>query len=83
MKRMALFIAITIMAGACASPEAARTRGGGRGADVNNRPASVKLHEGSRPYWKTPVRISGESAGSPIDASEQAHRLAVPGGNKK
>jgi hypothetical protein len=79
MKRMALLIVVFALASACASPEATRQRGGGRGADVNNRPATVKLHEGSRQYWKTPVRISGESKGPPLDASEQAHHLALPG----
>jgi hypothetical protein len=83
MTRVALLIVAAALASACASPEAARTRGGGRGADVNNRPASVKLHEGSRQYWKTPDRIAGESTGPPLDASEQAHDLDLPGGPKK
>ena len=45
----------------CESPEATRTRGGGPGADGGNRPAIVKMHEGSRQYWETPVMIPGES----------------------
>jgi hypothetical protein len=39
---------------ACASPEAARTQGGGPGADVGNRAPIVELHGGARPYYKTP-----------------------------
>lgn len=45
---------------ACTSPEATRTRAGGPGADVGNRPASVAMHEGSDPFWKTPARIKGQ-----------------------
>jgi len=39
---------------ACASPEAARTRGDGPGADVGNRSRIVEFHGGARPYYKTP-----------------------------
>jgi hypothetical protein len=39
---------------ACFSPEAARTRGGGPGADVGNRSDSVELHAGAEPYHQTP-----------------------------
>jgi hypothetical protein len=42
---------------ACASPEATRTRGGGPGADVGNRTRIVQMHEGSKPYDKTPQLI--------------------------
>ena len=83
MTRLALLIVAAVLDSACASPEAARTRGGGRGADVNNRPTTVLLHEGSRQYWKTPARIAGRSEGPPLDASEQAHHLDVPGGGKQ
>jgi hypothetical protein len=58
----------------CTSPEATRTRGGGAGADVGNRPKDVKMHEGSDPYWKTPERITGEHA--PLESAEQADRLS-------
>lgn len=53
---VASLLCLTGAAG-CVSPEATRTRGGGPGADVQNRPAQVKMHEGSRPYWETPVVI--------------------------
>jgi hypothetical protein len=67
---------VCFAAASCASPEATRQRGGGRGGDPGNRPAQVKMHEGSRPYWKTPVRIKG--ARMPLDASEQARQLSLP-----
>ncbi len=44
---------------ACESPEATRTRGGGPGGDVGNRDAVVELHEGSRPFYQTPLRGAG------------------------
>jgi hypothetical protein len=61
MKRayLALVIACACVGG-CASPEVTRTRGGGRGADVGNRGQAVEMHEGSRPFWKTPDRIAVE-----------------------
>jgi hypothetical protein len=58
----------------CASPEATRTRGGGPGADVGNRSKVVDMHEGSKPFWHTPVRIS--VAHGPLDSASQADRLS-------
>jgi hypothetical protein len=43
----------------CTSPEAIRQRGGGPGADVGNRGAVVQMHEGSRPYHRTPRLVEG------------------------
>lgn len=60
----------------CSSPEAARTRGGGPGADVGNRPAAIKMHEGSEQYWKTPVVIPGEAPS--LDPAHQAQWLSRP-----
>jgi hypothetical protein len=57
----------------CVSPEATRTRGGGPGADVGNRPASVKMHGGSDPFWKTPERITGKHP--PLAPARQAMEL--------
>jgi hypothetical protein len=52
---------ITLLAvfllGACSSPEVTRTRGGGPGADVGNRGQPVEMHEGSKPFDKTPQII--------------------------
>ena len=42
---------------ACDSPETARSRGGGPGADVGNRDKVVEMHEGSQPFWQTPQII--------------------------
>jgi hypothetical protein len=80
MKRLALFSFACFAAVSCASPEATRQRGGGPGVDPGNRAEQVKLHEGSRPYWKTPVRIKGELM--PLDASEQARQLSLPSGGE-
>jgi hypothetical protein len=44
----------TLLLSACSSPEAARTRGGGAGADVRNWGHPVELHAGAQPYHKTP-----------------------------
>jgi hypothetical protein len=73
--RRALLIVIATAAAACASPEATRQRGGGPGADIGNRPEQVKMHEGSRQYWKTPQRIPETM---PLGPSEQARQLSLP-----
>jgi hypothetical protein len=54
----------------CVSPETTRTRGGGPGADVGNRPRDVKMHEGAQPFWKTPDRIAVEHP--PLEPARQA-----------
>jgi hypothetical protein len=42
---------------ACAgSPEAARSRGGGPGADPGNHGSVVQVHAGNKIYYKTPCR---------------------------
>jgi hypothetical protein len=61
---------------ACTSPEATRSRGQGPGADVGNRAAVVKMHEGSQPFWKTPKRIAGEHP--PLAPARQAEGLSRP-----
>lgn len=63
-------------AAGCTSPEAARTRGGGAGADIGNRPAVVRMHEGSQPFFDTPERIG--DAAPPLDAASQARELSRP-----
>jgi hypothetical protein len=59
----------------CASPEASRTRGGGPGGDPGNRPATVKMHEGSQQYWKTPQVIPGEHP--PLEPARQARDVSL------
>ena len=71
--RIALVLAAAGMSG-CASPEASRTRGGGPGADVGNRTGTVRMHEGSEPYWRTPERIDTEHP--PLEPAKQADTLS-------
>jgi hypothetical protein len=73
--RLALLIA-SVGLGACESPEAARTRGGGPGGDVGNRPESVKMHEGSQPFWNTPDRIGRSHP--PLEPARQAQQISRP-----
>ena len=69
-------LAACIGVAGCQSPEAVRTRGGGPGADRGNRPAIVKMHEGSRQFWQTPVVIPGESVS--LEPARQAQQLSQP-----
>jgi hypothetical protein len=69
-------LAITIALAGCESPEATRTRGGGPGADGGNRPVIVKMHEGSRQYWETPVIIPGESVS--LQPANHARQISQP-----
>jgi hypothetical protein len=59
----------------CSSPEARRVRGGGPAADVGNKSAVVQMHEGSRPFYKTPMRIGSAGLGS-LEPASQADRLS-------
>jgi hypothetical protein len=56
-------ISIAVTAAAiigCANPEAERTRGGGRGADVGNHPpGAVEIHAGADIYYGTPTQGQG------------------------
>jgi hypothetical protein len=72
----ALTIACLAAAG-CDSPEARRTRGGGPGADSGNRPANVKMHEGSNPYWRTPERIAPLEH-APLESAQHAREISQP-----
>jgi len=69
-------LAALLMAGAslaCNSPEAARTRGGGPGADVGNHPRGpVELHAGARMYTGTPTAGKGIGEHGLIGGTEQA-----------
>jgi hypothetical protein len=68
-----LLITFTALA-ACVSPETTRTRGGGPGADVGNRAKVVEMHEGSRPFWKTPQIIATKHP--PLEPARQADELS-------
>lgn len=70
---LGVLVVVAVVSG-CSSPEEKRTRGGGPGADVGNRPAAVKMHEGSRPFWKTPERIGDRHP--PLDSAQQAQQIS-------
>ena len=60
--RSAISIVLTAAAAilGCTNPEAERTRGGGRGADVGNHPAGpVEIHAGDDIYYRTPIQGQG------------------------
>jgi hypothetical protein len=54
MNRTSIPLALVLLLSSCTSPEAARTQGGGAGADVKNWGRPVELHAGARPYHDTP-----------------------------
>lgn len=60
---------IALAAAACASPEAARTRGDGAGADVGNRDPLVTMHGGSRIYYGTPCLLPDDKCEGPLPYS--------------
>jgi hypothetical protein len=72
---LALLAAVAAGCLACASPEADRARGGGSGSDVGNRNEGVVMHEGSRPYWRTP-RAEQVTAHPDLEPARQADRLS-------
>jgi len=74
MRGLVLALVIAAATAGCTSPETLRTRGGGPGADVGNRPEVVRMHGGSRPYYKTPVRIPAEHP--LLDPARQAQQLS-------
>jgi hypothetical protein len=68
-------IALLCFLTGCTSPELTRTRGGGPGADVGNRDKVVEMHEGSRPFWKTPDLII-PTKHPPLAPANQADQLS-------
>ena len=77
MKPLAVLgLAAAVVLAGCESPEATRTRGGGPGADRGNRPADVRMHEGSRQFWQTPILIPGESVS--LQSAEHARQISQP-----
>ncbi|MGQ0749381.1 MAG: hypothetical protein ACT4PS_02485 [Betaproteobacteria bacterium] len=59
----------------CTSPEATRTQGGGPGADTGNRGEVVRMHEGSRPFYKTPHVAPGEPG--PVASAQHARERSL------
>jgi hypothetical protein len=52
---------------ACArSPEAARVRGGGPGADPGNHAAVLQMHAGNKMYYKTPCKTAKVKCSGPV-----------------
>jgi uncharacterized protein YceK len=71
-----LVLIVCVVLAGCASPETRRSRGAGPGADVGNRRATVKMHEGSEPFWKTPDRIDVKHPA--LEPARQANDLSRP-----
>ncbi len=46
-------IGLAFLLASCTSPEAARERGGGPGADLGNRGSPIEFHDGALPYYGT------------------------------
>jgi len=68
-------IAFVLGLSGCGSPEDTRMRGGGPGADVGNRRATVRMHEGARPFDKTPTVIGARPPSlAPASHAEQLSR---------
>ena len=75
MSLAAIFLATFLVClAACTPPEQTRTRGGGPGADPGNRGKIVRLHEGARPFEKTPNLIPTKHP--PLDPANQAEQLS-------
>ena len=51
---------------ACASPEAARVRGGGPGADPGNHDRIAAMHAGAKMYYRTPCRTVKVKCSGPM-----------------
>jgi hypothetical protein len=68
------WLLLALAAAGCDSPEASRTRGGGAGADIGNRPANVRMHSGSNQFWRTPDRIPVD--GPSLEPALQAQQLS-------
>ncbi len=53
----AVVLMLLVGLGACTSPEASWTRGGGLGSNRGNRDAAVEMHAAAQPYYQTPCRL--------------------------
>jgi hypothetical protein len=74
MKLAVLMIITAVVIAGCTSPETARSRGGGPGADTGNRTSIVRMHEGSKPFEKTPRIITSKHP--PLESALQADHLS-------
>jgi hypothetical protein len=71
----AVLLMLLVGLGACTSPEASRTRGGGAGGDVGNRDAVVEIHAGAQPYYHTPCRLPFDCRPEPSTPGEAKQDL--------
>jgi hypothetical protein len=69
-----VLIAFLFYSAGCASPETTRTRGGGPGADLGNRGKVTRIHEGAKPFEKTPKIIPTKHP--PLEPANQADQLS-------
>jgi hypothetical protein len=69
-----ILVAFLFYLAACTSPETGRSRGGGPGADMGNRAKFVQMHEGSKPFEKTPKIIPAKHP--PLAPASQADQLS-------
>ncbi len=67
--RHRVWLALLVAAlAACASPEAARVRGGGPGGDPGNHDRVTQLHAGAKMYYRTPCRTVKVKCSGPLPA---------------
>lgn len=66
MRRRLTILGVLALLGACVSPEAQRTRGGGPGADIGNRDGQLEMHEGSIIYYETPCLTTLSECNGPM-----------------
>ena len=59
-------IAAVLVAACATSPEAARARGGGPGADPGNPGSVVQVHAGNKIYYKTPCKTPKVKCSGPV-----------------
>jgi hypothetical protein len=69
LRRVLLLASLAAGLAACTSPEATRTLGSGAGADIGNRGSVVEIHQGARPYYKTPCVTTLDACTGPLPAS--------------
>ncbi|HEU4343119.1 MAG TPA: hypothetical protein VFU31_16320 [Candidatus Binatia bacterium] len=67
-------VALLLCIAGCSSPENTRTRGSGPGADLGNRGKITRIHEGARPFEKTPKLIPTKHP--PLEPASQADQLS-------
>ena len=53
-RTLAMVLMVLVLAMTACSPEAARTRNSGPGADIGNRQPQVDMHGQQSPYYQTP-----------------------------